>query len=126
MKLYEIVSDKLLLDTNILYRASVIRLMNKIVHLSTIKCNYYRLVSLFSEWRRPYRLGGAGRARSAELGVATLALSRQVSTMLGTYHCKFKGCVTAFFRRSALNFPYETYLHDLNIKMIKIFSKYSS
>lgn len=50
---------------------AAICLLYKIVQLSLIKCNYYRLVSLFAEWRRPYRLGGA------------IALSLCLSLLLG-------------------------------------------
>ncbi|CAG9565953.1 unnamed protein product [Danaus chrysippus] len=60
-----------------------------------------RLVSLFGEWRRPYRLGGAGRARSFELGVATIAHPRQLSAVFGTYYCKFKGCESSLLKDTA-------------------------
>lgn len=55
---------------NLTFNVAAICLFCEIVQLSLIKFNYYRLVSLFGDWRRAYRIDWAApvarvRARSA-------------------------------------------------------------
>lgn len=77
----------------------VVCLLNKKVELSLIKCNYYRLVSLFGKWRRPYRLGGAIALCRA---VLSLPRTRHPSAILGSL-CPARTLTTNL--RAALRYP---------------------